>query len=105
MHFLFVFKLLFAKKGGGIFWRPQFALWQPKIYTCLPVGAHTKKLILDPGGPVLPIPVILLPLCPGSLMLKNPQRHKIIHEMHPLGHKEQFLGRIYPVRVISVTVV
>ena len=25
MHFLFVFKLLFKKKGRGNFWRPQFA--------------------------------------------------------------------------------
>ena len=74
--------------------RPQFALSWPKIYTCSPVGAHIKKLILDPGGPVLPIPMILLPLCPETLILKHPQRHKIIHEMHPLGHKKRFFGRI-----------
>ena len=28
--------------------RGKFALWRPKIYTCLPVGAHIKKLISDP---------------------------------------------------------
>ena len=27
----------------------MFALLRPKIYTCSPVGAHIKKLILDPG--------------------------------------------------------
>ena len=27
----------------------MFALLRPKIYTCLPVGAHIKKLILDAG--------------------------------------------------------
>ena len=26
----------------------QFALWQPKIYTCSPVGNDIKKLISDP---------------------------------------------------------
>ena len=34
MHFLFVFKILFEEKGGGgegNFWRPQFALWRPKL--------------------------------------------------------------------------
>ena len=50
------------------------------------------------------MPMILLPLCPESLMLKNPQRHKIIHEMHLLGHKNDFLVE-YPVHVISVTVI
>ena len=33
---------------------------------------------------------ILVPLCPASLMHKNPQRYKIIvHGMHPISHKEQ----------------
>ena len=47
MHFLFVFKF-YLKKREGDFWRPQFALWQPKIYTWSSVGARIKKLILDP---------------------------------------------------------
>ena len=33
--------------------------------------------------------VILLPLGPVSLMHRNPQRRKIIHGMHPAGHKDQ----------------
>ena len=33
--------------------------------------------------------VILLPLCPVSLMHRNPQRCKIIHDMHPIGHKDR----------------
>ena len=32
--------------------------------------------------------VILLPLRPASLALKNPQRCRIIHGMHPEGYKE-----------------
>ena len=43
-------------------------------------------------------PVILLPLRPASLTHKNPQRHKIIHGMRPVGCKEwsiwRFFGRI-----------
>ena len=31
--------------------------------------------------------VILLPLRPASLTNKNSQRRKIIHGMHPVGHK------------------
>ena len=34
-------------------------------------------------------PVILLPLRPASLTHKNPQRHKIIHGMHPVGCEDQ----------------
>ena len=33
--------------------------------------------------------VILFPLCPASLMHKNPQRGKIIHELCPVGCKER----------------
>ena len=33
--------------------------------------------------------VILLPLRPASLMHKKHQRRKVIHEMHPVGHKER----------------
>ena len=33
--------------------------------------------------------VILLPQHPASLMHNNPQRRKIIHEMRPVGLKEQ----------------
>ena len=47
MHFLFIFKLLVAKRGWN-FWQPLFALWRPKIYTWLPVGTCIKKLISDP---------------------------------------------------------
>ena len=33
--------------------------------------------------------VILLPLRPASLTHKNPQGHKIIHGMRPVGRKER----------------
>ena len=33
-------------------------------------------------------PVILLPLCPGSLTHKNPQWCKVIHRMHPEGPED-----------------
>ena len=45
--------------------------------------------------------MILLPLRPVSLRNKNPQRHKIIHCMRPVGRKD----RSIEVRVISVGVV
>ena len=32
--------------------------------------------------------MILLPLCPASPTHKNPQRRKIIHDMHPVGQKD-----------------
>ena len=59
------------------------------------------------------LPVILLPLCPVSLMHKNPQRYKIIHGIRPIGrHRmqrkiDQFedVLVLYPVCVISVAVV
>ena len=58
---------------------------------------------------------MLLPLRPVSLTHKNPQRRKIIHGIHPVGHKDQSINRSictreymylykYPVRVISVAV-
>ena len=34
-------------------------------------------------------PVILFPLHPASLMHKNPQRHKIIHGIRPVGRKDR----------------
>ena len=37
------------------------------------------------------VTVILLPLRPASLMHKNPQRHKIMCGMHPVGHKDQLI--------------
>ena len=60
-------------------------------------------------------PVILLPLHPVSLPHKNPQRRKIIHGIHPVGHKDQSITQSiwirvymylykYPVRVISMAV-
>lgn len=56
---------------------------------------------------------ILLPLHLASVTHKNPQRHKIVHGMHPLGHKDQSIDlniRVYckniqPVCVISVAVI
>ena len=36
--------------------------------------------------------VILLPLRPASLMHKNPQGHKLIHGMHPVGCKERSIN-------------
>ena len=35
--------------------------------------------------------VILLRLRPASLMHKNPQRHKIIHGMHPVKRKDRLI--------------
>ena len=56
--------------------------------------------------------VILLPLRPSSLMHKNPQGHKIIHGMHPVGHNDGSINlnmsicrNIRPVCVISVAVI
>ena len=52
--------------------------------------------------------MILLPLRPASLKHKNPQRHKIIHGMSPVGCKEITIDRFedflveYPVCVIVV---
>ena len=51
--------------------------------------------------------VILLSLCPASLMHKNPQRHKIIiHGMHPVGHNYQTIDLNilwkYPICLIFV---
>ena len=37
--------------------------------------------------------VILLPLRPASLTNKNPQRHKIIHCMRPVGRKDRSIDR------------
>ena len=34
-------------------------------------------------------PVILVPLCPASPTHKNPQRHKMIDGMRPVGRKDQ----------------
>ena len=85
----------YLKKREGEFLATTICpLVTKNLHLLSPVGAQIKKLILDPVGPVLPMPMILLPLCPESLMLKNPQRHKIIHEMHLLGHKKRFFGRI-----------
>ena len=56
--------------------------------------------------------MILLPPRPVSLMHKHPQRRKIIHEMHSMGHRTQSMIDWfedvlveYPVHVISVAVV
>ena len=39
-----------------------------------------------------PYTVILLPICPASLVHKNPQRHKIIHGICLAGGKEWLIG-------------
>ena len=57
--------------------------------------------------------VILLPLRLASLMYKNPQRHKVIHGMHPVGCKDRSIDlnicicrlRYSAVCVISVAVI
>ena len=49
MHFLSVFKLLFEEKRGEIFGDQCLLSGDQKSSTCSPVGAHIKKLILDPG--------------------------------------------------------
>ena len=62
-----------------------------------------KKKMLHPS-------VILLSLCAASLMHKNPQRHKIICGIHPIGRRERSIDQSkdvfleYPVCVISVPV-
>ena len=54
--------------------------------------------------------VILLSLCAASLMHKNPQRHKIICGIHPIGRRERSIDQSkdvfleYSVCVISVPV-
>ena len=66
MHFLFVFKLLFEKKGGGIFGDHIFSLWRPKIYTWSPAGARIKKLISDPELPLVIFKdqiILTVPIC------------------------------------------
>ena len=55
--------------------------------------------------------MILLPLYPASLMHSNPQRHKIIHGMHPIEHKDGSIHRTedvsveHSVHVISVPLI
>ena len=49
MHFSFVFKLLFEKKGRGIFGDHNLPSGNQKFTLgCHAVGAHIKKLILEP---------------------------------------------------------
>ena len=63
----------------------------------------TEKKMLHPS-------MILLPPCPASLTHKNPQRHKIICGIHPIGRRERSIDQSkdvfleYPVCVISVPV-
>ena len=45
--------------------------------------------IIYPWQLVFIPPVILLPLCPVSLIHKNPQRRKIIHEMRAVEREER----------------
>ena len=56
--------------------------------------------------------MILLPLHPASMMHKNPQRHKIIHGICPIGCKDRlidlnmcFCTNYYSVSVINVAVI
>ena len=46
----------------------------------------TEKKMLHPS-------VILLPPCPASLTHKNPQRHKIICGIHPIGRRERSIDQ------------
>ena len=54
--------------------------------------------------------VIFLPLCPASPTHKNPQRHKIICGIHPVGHRDRlidlkmFLKNILLVNSVAVLV-
>ena len=87
-----------------------------RSYT-LSIVSYLYKIIsiIYPWQLVFIPPVILLPLCPVSLIHKNPQRRKIIHGIHAVGHKDQSINRSiwtreymylykYSVRVISVAV-
>ena len=49
MHFLFVFKLLFEKKGGGIFGDHNLPSGDQKFILDHQVGARIKTLISDPA--------------------------------------------------------
>ena len=63
----------------------------------------TEKKMLHPS-------MILLPPCPASLTHKNPERHKIIYGIHPIGCRERSIDQSkdvfleYPVCVICVPV-
>ena len=54
--------------------------------------------------------ILFIPLCPASLVHKNPQRCKIICGMHPVGRKDRLIDLEndafveHPVSVISVAV-
>ena len=67
------------------------------------------RVYLLPTGKKNPS-VILLPPCPASLTHKNPQRHKIICGIHPIGRRDRSTDQSkdvfleYPVCVISVPV-
>ena len=47
---------------------------------------------------------ILLHLPPASLTHKNPQRHNIIHGVHPVGHKERWINLNFLVKYCVKTV-
>ena len=46
--------------------------------------AHAVSSLLEDNSLIITFTVILLPLHLASLTHKNPQRHKIIHGMHPI---------------------
>ena len=63
---------------------PQFFFSYPSLAVILKLASNVRVstcLYL----------VIFFPLCPESLMHKNPQRHKIIRGMRPVGRKDRMI--------------
>ena len=60
MHFLFVFKLLFEKRGGEIFGDHYFPSGDQKFKLDCQLALVLKKLILDPGILQCYLPVLLI---------------------------------------------
>ena len=63
---------------------PQFFFSYPSLVVILKLASNVRLstcLYL----------VICFPLCPESVMHKNPQRHKIIHGMRPVGRKDRMI--------------
>ena len=60
MHFLFVFKLLFEKRGGEIFGHHYFPSGDQKFILDRQLASVFKKLISDPGILICYLPVLLI---------------------------------------------
>ena len=60
MHFLFVFKLLFEKRGGEIFGDHYFPSGDQKFKLDSQLAPVLKKLISDPGILQCYLPVLLI---------------------------------------------